>query len=92
MQREIEERARKNAEYIIATGCTVRVCADTLGASKSTVHKDVTERIQKIDADLAAEVRKVLGVNLSERHLRGGNATKHKYEMQREAGKGNRLK
>lgn len=81
MWNEIEERARRNAEYIVETGCTVRACAEKLGASKSTVHKDVTERLRSIDPDLYERVKKVLERNLSERHLRGGDATRKKYEM-----------
>ena len=84
MWRDIEERAKRNAEYIVETGCTVRACAEKLGASKSTVHKDVTERLRTIDPELYERVKKVLDVNLSERHLRGGDATKKKYENQRE--------
>lgn len=83
MWQEIEERALRNAEYIVKTGCTVRMCAEQLGASKSTVHKDVTERLARIDPELYEEVKKVLGINLSERHLRGGDATKRKYEKLR---------
>ena len=80
MWRDIEERAKRNAEYIVETGCTVRACAEKLGASKSTVHKDVTERLRTIDPELYERVKKVLDVNLSERHLRGGDATRRKYE------------
>ena len=80
MDSEIEERARKNAEYIIETGCTVRTCAQHLGASKSTVHKDVTERLPAIDPELYEQVKKVLERNLSERHLRGGESTRRKYQ------------
>ena len=76
----IEERARKSAEYIIATGCTVRACSAHFNISKSTVHKDVTERLAEIDRGLYDEVKAVLLKNLSERHLRGGLATKCKYE------------
>ena len=83
MWREIEARVLRNAEYIVKTGCTVRACADELGASKSTVHKDVTERLERIDPELYERVKKVLGINLSERHLRGGDATKRKYEKLR---------
>lgn len=83
MWEHIEERTRKNGEYIAQTGCTVRACAAHFGVSKSTVHKDVTERLPSYDPALYKKVQKVLGVNLSERHLRGGNATKHKYELQR---------
>ena len=76
----IEERAKKCAEYIIATGCTVRACSAYFGVSKSTVHKDVSERLQIIDAQLYENVRDVLEKNLSERHIRGGMATREKYE------------
>ena len=76
----IEERARRCAEYIVATGCTVRACSAHFAISKSTVHKDVSERLKLIDAELFEEVRKILNVNLSERHIRGGIATKEKYE------------
>ena len=79
MWRDIEERAKRNGEYIVETGCTVRVCAERLGASKSTVHKDVTERLRDIDPELYEKVKKVLELNLSERHLRGGESTKRKY-------------
>ena len=75
----IEERAKKCAEYIIATGCTVRACSAHFAISKSTVHKDVSERLKYIDEDLYERTRHVLDVNLSERHIRGGIATKEKY-------------
>ncbi len=80
----IVERARKNGEYIVETGCTVRACSAHFGVSKSTVHKDVTERLPEIDVALYERVKKVLSLNLSERHLRGGNATKKKYERRHE--------
>jgi putative DeoR family transcriptional regulator (stage III sporulation protein D) len=75
----IEDRAKKCAEYIIATGCTVRACSAHFSISKSTVHKDVSERLKWIDEDLYERTRKVLNYNLSERHIRGGIATKKKY-------------
>jgi putative DeoR family transcriptional regulator (stage III sporulation protein D) len=75
----IEDRARKCAEYIVSTGCTVRACSAHFCISKSTVHKDVTERLQYFDVELFEDVRRVLDTNLSERHIRGGNATKQKY-------------
>jgi len=84
MQDHIEKRARKNAAYIAETGCTVRTCAAQLGYSKSTVHKDVTERIALIDKKLYISVKRVLDLNLSERHLRGGNATRQKYERMKQ--------
>ena len=75
----MERRVRKCAEYILETGATVRACAEHFGISKSTVHKDITERLAEIDGELRERVRKVLDLNLSERHIRGGNATKRKY-------------
>ncbi len=76
----IDERVRAHAEYILSTGCTVRACAAHFCTSKSTVHKDVTERLCEFDPALCARVRKVLDKNLSERHIRGGIATRKKYE------------
>ena len=75
----IEERARKCAEYIVATGCTVRACSAHFNISKSTVHKDVAERLRYIDEDLYERTRSVLNLNLNERHIRGGIATQKKY-------------
>ena len=79
MKKYIEERAIKIAVYIIENKATVRQTAKEFGISKSTVHKDVTERIYVINRGLANEVRKVLDLNKSERHIRGGLATKEKY-------------
>ena len=76
----IEERVVREGKYIVETGCTVRACANVLGTSKSTVHKDVTERLAAVDPELWEQVKGVLSVNLQERHLRGGDATKKKYE------------
>lgn len=76
---QIEERAVDIANYIIENNATVRQTAKAFGISKSTVHKDVTERLLKINPNLAKEARKVLDVNKSERHIRGGLATKEKY-------------
>ncbi len=75
----IEERVVRCAEYIVETGCTVRACSAHFSISKSTVHKDVSERLKYIDADLYEKVRGVLNLNLSERHIRGGLATRDKY-------------
>ncbi len=80
----IEKRARMCAEYIIATGCTVRACSAHFHISKSTVHKDVSERLEMIDEDLFEEVRVVLDTNMNERHIRGGDATRRKYLSQKE--------
>lgn len=75
----IEERAISLAQYIISTGDTVRGTAKKFGVSKSTVHKDVSERLLKINPSLACAVRVVLDENKAERHIRGGQATKLKY-------------
>ena len=75
----IEERVIKLAHYIIDSKDTVRGAAKKYGVSKSTVHKDVTDRLIKINKPLALEVRKVLNENKAERHIRGGLATKMKY-------------
>ena len=83
MWEDIEERVRKCGEYITKTGCTVRACATFYDTSKSTVHKDMTERLPKIDPVLAERVKKVLERNLRERHLRGGESTRRKYEKKR---------
>ncbi len=79
MKGYIEERAINIANYIIEYNATVRQTAKKMGISKSTVHKDVTERLQGINPALATEARKVLDKNKSERHIRGGMATKEKY-------------
>lgn len=79
MKAYIEERAINVAAYIIEKNATVRETAKRFGISKSTVHKDVAERLLTINPALAKEVRKVLDVNKSERHIRGGIATKEKY-------------
>ncbi len=75
----IEERSVILAHYIIETKDTVRGAAKKFGISKSTVHKDVSERLKKINPALAKEVRVVLDENKAERHIRGGLATKRKY-------------
>ena len=75
----IEERAINLAQYIIDSKDTVRGAAKKFGISKSTVHKDVSERLLEISPSLASEVRKVLDENKAERHIRGGMATKLKY-------------
>lgn len=76
----IEERAVELAHYIIDTKDTVRGAAKRFGVSKSTVHKDVTERLIKINPYLATEAKKVLDGNKAERHIRGGEATRKKYK------------
>ncbi len=77
-QKQIEGRAIEIAEYIVEHHATVRQAAKQFGVSKSTVHKD-TQRMQYIDKLLADQVRQILETNKSERHIRGGMATKEKY-------------
>lgn len=81
MKQYIETRAVEIANYIVENNTTVRQAAKRFGISKSTVHKDITDddRLLRIDPDLAAQTRKILDVNKSERHIRGGLATKEKY-------------
>lgn len=79
MRDYIEERVVKIADYIKESNATVRQAAKKFGVSKSTVHKDVSERLIYINPALASEVRKVLDINKAERHIRGGMATKEKY-------------
>ena len=86
MKDYIEERAIDIANYIIENNTTVRQTAKQFGISKSTVHKDVTERLMQVNPSLAKEARKVLDVNKSERHIRGGLATREKYLHQHEMG------
>ena len=79
MKGYIEERAVDIAHYIIEENATVRQAAKKFGVSKSTVHKDVADRLAAIHPALAAEARKVLDLNKAERHIRGGMATKDRY-------------
>ncbi len=79
MYGQIKERVLKEAVYIAETGATVRKTAKKFNYSKSTVHKDVTERLFYIDSVLYEKVKKALGVNLAQRHIRGGEATRLKY-------------
>jgi putative DeoR family transcriptional regulator (stage III sporulation protein D) len=79
MPKDILERVLKEAYYIATTGATVRKTARVFLYSKSTVHKDVTDRLYSLDKELYSKVRLVLEKNLKERHIRGGIATKNKY-------------
>ncbi|MBE6958140.1 MAG: stage III sporulation protein D [Ruminococcaceae bacterium] len=76
----MEERACALAVYMIETGATVRAAAVRFGISKSTVHKDLSTRLPRYNKALYAQVRKVLDVNKSQRHIRGGMATRQKYK------------
>lgn len=82
MKGYIEERAVELANYIVEKKTTVRAAAKKFGISKSTVHKDVTERLIRVDQELANIVRAVLEENKAERHIRGGEATKAKYRRE----------
>ena len=83
MKDYIEERAINIAVYIIENNATVRQTAKAFGVSKSTVHKDVTSRLMQVNPTLAKQARSVLDVNKSERHIRGGLATREKYAHQK---------
>ena len=80
MSEEMDSRACQLAQYMIETGATVRAAAGQFGISKSTVHKDLTQRLQEIDGLLYDQVRTVLDRNKEERHIRGGMATRRKYK------------
>lgn len=79
MRQNIEERACELALYIIETKATVRAAAKHFGISKSTVHKDLADRLKYINFALYRQVKEILEINKSERHIRGGMATKEKY-------------
>ena len=78
MREDIDMRARSLALYIIETGSTVRAAARRFGVSKSTVHKDLAERLYVIDRALYEQARQILDKNKAERHIRGGEATRRK--------------
>lgn len=80
MQHQLVERAKEVAVYIVVTRATIRQTAKMFKISKSTVHKDVTERLWNIDKDLYEKVREVLNFNMDQRAIRGGMATKRKYK------------
>ena len=76
----IEQRSCKLAVYMIENGATVRAAAKHFGISKSTVHKDLQQRLPQCNATLYAQVRQILDLNKQERHIRGGLATRQKYK------------
>ena len=80
MPERIEKRACDLAVYLIETGATVRAAAQHFGISKSTVHKDLSFRLPRINSELYSQVRQVLDLNKQERHIRGGLATRRKYK------------
>lgn len=81
------ERCELLAEYVIETAATVRAAAIHFGVSKSTVHKDLTFRLRYVNPGLYRSVKEILELNKSQRHLRGGEATRKKYLTERESGK-----
>ncbi len=83
MKMTVEERAKELGEYIVENKTTVRSAAKKFGVSKSTVHKDVSERLERIDHILFAQVKEILEENKAQRHIRGGLATKEKYLNQK---------
>jgi len=85
MRENIIERIIEEGCYIAETGATVRATAKLFSLGKSTVHKDVSERLEKIDKELFNRVKIVLEKNLAERHIRGGEATKRKYSKREKA-------
>ncbi len=85
MRELAQDRAVSLGEYIAKTGATVRAAAGVFKISKSTVHKDVSQRLRQIDPILYRKVKKVLDKNKSERHIRGGAATKNKFKSYKEA-------
>ena len=82
MESSADERAVLLGRYIVSHSATVRSTAKANCVSKSTVHSDITKRLKKIDGELYEKVRKILDINKSERHLRGGMATKEKWEKE----------
>lgn len=83
MRDDVQDRAILLAEYIIETGATVRAAAKVFKISKSTVHKDVAQRLKKINPQLYRQAKGVLEINKAQRHIRGGLATRRKYEGMR---------
>ena len=80
MKQEVQRRVAAAARHILKTGATVRACAETFGVSKTTIHKDMRERLKEISPALYAQVSQVLAKNKAERHIRGGEATREKYQ------------
>lgn len=80
---DIEERVVNAGNYIVENRATVRAAAKVFGVSKSTIHKDITERLKKINPALARKAKKILDENKAERHIRGGIATKNKYNSKK---------
>ena len=83
MKQEVQRRVAAAARHILRTGATVRACAEIFGVSKTTIHKDMRERLPQLDPAQARKVDAVLRRNREERHLRGGRATREKYIRRR---------
>ena len=83
MRDDLERRARELAVYLIERRTTIRDAAKHFSVSKSTVHKDLSERLKEIDRSLYVQVKEILEQNKAERHLRGGDATRRKYQKRR---------
>ncbi len=83
MREEVRLRVMQAAEHILETGATVRACAVKFGVSKTTIHKDMRERLPGVDEELSKQVDVILRRNLEERHLRGGDATRKKFLARR---------
>ena len=83
MTEDLEKRARELAVYLIERRTTIRDAAKHFSVSKSTVHKDLSERLERIDRTLYAQVKEILEQNKAERHIRGGDATRRKYQKNR---------
>ena len=80
MKEDLDQRAQELAVYIIENRTTIRAAAKHFGISKSTVHKDLSERLERCNRSLFLQVRQILLINKAERHIRGGNATRRKYK------------
>ena len=83
MKREVQTRVTEAAKYILKTGATVRACAEVFGVSKTTIHKDMRERLPELSPSMARRVDAVLRKNREERHIRGGQAAREKYRKER---------
>ena len=79
MREDVQQRVLRAADYVLETGATVRACAARMGVSKTTIQKDMRLRLPQLNVEMSREVDAVLRKNLSERHLRGGEATRRKY-------------
>ena len=86
MREDLEQRAEELAVYIIENRTTIRAAAKHFGVSKSTVHKDLSERLEACNRALYQQAKKILDQNKAERHIRGGNATRDKYKKARNSG------